>query len=256
MRRNVFNIAPGVPYLATFVASLLNGEIIAGVSRNSSPLELARISIYVPTQRAGRALAVEFARAIDKSAALLPRILPLGGLDEQESAALFSNDTDALAESLAPAIEEIDRRLILAQLVLKWANELGHAIVSIGLDGEPVLDRREPMLVSPSPANACMLAKELGALIDEFIIENVDPSSIGRLVDEAFDQYWAITTKFLRIALQQWPLILQQRGMVDAAQRQKALLEAQIGSIKGGDLRDPVIVLGSTGSNPDHGAFA
>ena len=138
MRRNVFNIAPGVPYLATFVASLLNGEIIAGISRNSSPLELARISIYVPTQRAGRALAVEFARAIDKSAALLPRILPLGGLDEQESAALFSNDTDALAESLAPAIEEIDRRLILAQLVLKWANELGHAIVSIGLDGEPV----------------------------------------------------------------------------------------------------------------------
>jgi len=95
-----------------------------------------------------------------------------------------------------------------------------------------------------------MLAKELGALIDEFIIENVDPSSIGRLVDEAFDQYWAITTKFLCIALQQWPLILQQRGMVDAAQRQKALLEAQIGSLKGGDSRDPVIVLGSTGSNP------
>ncbi len=184
MGRNVFTIAPGAPYLETFVNSFLDGRIIAGVSRDSAPLELARITMYVPTQRAGRALAVEFARAIKKPAALLPRILPLGALDEQENAALFSDDADALEERLAPAIEEIDRRLILAQLVMRWADALGHAVVSIGPDGAPVLDRREAMLVSPSPSNACALAKELGALIDEFIIEDVDPSSIGRLADE------------------------------------------------------------------------
>jgi ATP-dependent helicase/nuclease subunit B len=248
--RNVFTIAPGAPYLETFVNSLLDGLIIAGVSRDSAPLELARITIYVPTQRAGRALAVEFARAIKKPAALLPRILPLGALDEQENAALFSDDGDVLDERSAPAIKEIDRRLILAQLVMRWAHALGHAVVSIGPDGAPMLDRREAMLVSPSPSNACALAKELGALIDEFIIENVDPSSITRLADESFDKYWAITAQFLRIAFQQWPLILEQRGMIDAARRQKALLEAQIDSLNGKSSRDPVIALGSTGSNP------
>src|SRR5208282_1371644 len=123
-------------------------------------------------------------------------------------------------------------RLILAQLILKWARALGHAIVSYDPDGAPVVDKRETMLVSPSPANACALAKELGALIDEFIIENVDPSSINGLAGETFDQYWAITTRFLSIALRQWPLILEQRGMIDRAQRQRALLAAQIEHLK------------------------
>ena len=61
----------------------------------------------------------------------------------------------------------------------------------------PWWSQRETMLVSPSPANACALAKELGALIDEFIIENVDPSAIDGLAGESFDQYRAITTPAL-----------------------------------------------------------
>jgi ATP-dependent helicase/nuclease subunit B len=250
MPRNVFTIAPGAPYLATFVRALLAGRIIPGFSRASAPLDLARLSIYVPTQRAGRALSVEFARALDRPAALLPRILPLGALDEHENAMLFSGDLEAFEDSLAPAIDELDRRLILARLVMQWGRALGHAVISIGPDGEPALDRREPMLVSPSPANACALAKDLGALIDEFIIENVDPAGIGSLADEAFDRYWAITTRFLGIALQDWPQILRELNLTDAARRQKALLEAQIESLKAASSGDGVIALGSTGSNP------
>ncbi len=250
MARNVFTIAPGAPYLSTFVRALLAGEIIAGVSRESAPLELARLVIYVPTQRAGRALAVEFARAINRPAALLPRILPLGALDEHENAMLFSNETDGLDESLTPAIDDLGRRLELAPLVMQWARALGHAIVSIGADGEPVLDKSEAMLVSPSPANACALAKEVGALIDEFIIENVDPASIDNLASELFDQYWAITTQFLRIALDDWPRILEGKNLADAMRRQKALLERRIESLDRAPSRDGVIALGSTGSNP------
>ena len=250
MGRNVFTIPPGVPFLSTFVEALLAGEIVSSVSRASAPIDLARMTIYVPTQRAARALAAEFARAIEAPAALLPRILPLGSLEEQEDIALFSGYAEEFDESFLPAIDEIERRLILAQLILKWARALGHAIVSYDPDGAPVVDKRETMLVSPSPANACALAKELGALIDEFIIENVDPSAIDGLAGESFDQYWAITTRFLSIALRQWPLILEQRGMIDRAQRQRALLAAQIEHLKSAGEGDPVIALGSTGSNP------
>ena len=250
MGRNVFTIPPGVPFLSTFVEALLAGQIVSSVSRASAPIDLARMTIYVPTQRAARALAAEFARAIKAPAALLPRILPLGSLEEQEDIALFSGYAEEFDESFLPAIDEIERRLILAQLILKWARALGHAIVSYDPDGAPVVDKRETMLVSPSPANACALAKELGALIDEFIIENVDPSAIDGLAGESFDQYWAITTRFLSIALRQWPLILEQRGMIDRARRQRALLAAQIEHLKSAGEGDPVIALGSTGSNP------
>ncbi|MFY9658137.1 MAG: hypothetical protein WAK01_16420, partial [Methylocystis sp.] len=82
MTQRVFTIAPGVPFLSTFVAALLDGKIVEGVSQAIAPLDLARISIFTPTRRAARALAVEFAQKLDRPAALLPRILPLGALDE------------------------------------------------------------------------------------------------------------------------------------------------------------------------------
>lgn len=86
---NVFTIPPGAPFLATFVEAFLAGDIVAGVSRNSSPLTLARATIYVPTQRAGRALATEFARAIGVGATFLPRILPLGGWRKAKTPRFF-----------------------------------------------------------------------------------------------------------------------------------------------------------------------
>ena len=98
MGRNVFTIPPGVPFLSTFVEALLAGEIVSNVSRASAPIDLARMTIYVPTQRAARALAAEFARAIKAPAALLPRILPLGSLEEQEDIALFSGYAEEFDE--------------------------------------------------------------------------------------------------------------------------------------------------------------
>lgn len=250
--RNVFSIPPGVPFLAAFVRALLNGEIISGLARECGPLALAETTIYVPTQRAGRALAAQFAAAIEAPAALLPRILPLGGLDEQEASALFhgSLDDGGLDDALAPAIEDIDRRLILAELVLQWARALRHAIVSIDPTGDVEHDAREMLLVAVSPASAYALAGDLCGLIDEFIIENVDPRALAGLADESYDRFWAITTNFLQIALQDWPDILAGRGRIDRAARQTTLIAAQMAHLSRGGARGPVIALGSTGANP------
>ena len=59
---NVFTIAPGAPFLKTFANSLFDGRVIEGFSKNLGPLEMAEATIYVPTRRAARALAVELAR--------------------------------------------------------------------------------------------------------------------------------------------------------------------------------------------------
>jgi ATP-dependent helicase/nuclease subunit B len=58
-----------------------------------------------------------FARAFDQ-AAILPRIVALGDLDEDEI--IFSEATGDLAEAalaLPPAIGPLERRLLLAQLI-------------------------------------------------------------------------------------------------------------------------------------------
>lgn len=244
---NVCTIPPGAPFLATFVESFLAGDIVAGVSRSSSPLVLARATIYVPTQRAGRALAAEFAQAVDVGATFLPRILPLGGLEESENAAFFSAEANFDPHG-PPAIDELERRLLLAKLVMAWSKSIGHAIVSMGPDGEPEFDTNEPFLVAASPAGAYALAAELAGLIDEFRIENVPPGDISKIVDDSFDRYWSITTRFLDIALRQWPEMLNDLGLVDPSQRRQWLVEAQIAALA--NAVDPVIALGSTGAQP------
>ena len=250
MRRNVFTIAPGAPFLETFVAALLGGEIVGTISRDSPPLALARPTIYVPTQRAGRALAVEFARAFGRGATLLPRILPLGGLDEHESATLFNEGAADFDDAIAAPIEELERRLLLAQLVMRWSRAIKHAIIAVDPTGARVHDESEPFLVAATPAGAYALAKDLGALIDDFIIEGVSPDAIDGLADDGFDEYWGITRQFLKIALREWPAILAERGRVDASTRQKLLLEAQTATLTANANRSPVIALGSTGAQP------
>ena len=139
--KNVFTIAPGAAFLKSFVAALLDGRIVAGFSRALGPLDMAQATIYVPTRRAARALVDEFATALDRPAALLPRILPLGGLEETETSLLFeASEFETPLAECQPA-SDVWRRMRLAVLVQKWALVLRHAIVSVGADGSFVTDR-------------------------------------------------------------------------------------------------------------------
>ncbi|WP_330082770.1 double-strand break repair protein AddB [Methylocystis iwaonis] len=251
VKRNVFTIAPGAPFLETFVEAFLAGEIVSALSRETPPLAMARTTIYVPTQRAARALRTQFARAFDKGATLLPRILPLGGLEERETTALFGDFSDDFDAAALPQIEELERRLLLAQLIVKWSEAVGAAIVSADGQGDFIYDDSEPFLVASSPAGAYALAADLSALVDEFNIEDIPADAIDRAIDDsAFDPYWSITTTFLRIALQQWPQMLQEMGRVDASERQKRLIEAQIAKLSESQDHAPVIAIGSTGAQP------
>ena len=61
--------------------------------------------------------------ALHGDAAILPRIVSLGDVDEDEIA--FADAAAGLAEAalaLPKAIEPLERRLLLAELILKWAN--------------------------------------------------------------------------------------------------------------------------------------
>lgn len=248
--KHVFTIAPGAPFLECFVAALLDGRIVPGVSRAASPFDLADATIYVPTQRAARALAQELARALGRPATLLPRILPLGGLEATETDLLFSaTGFEAPSPRLPQAAGDIWRRMQLARLVHIWAKTLHGAIVSVDGDGQVHTDDREPCLVGTSAPDAWHMAGELAGLIDELIIEDVAWEKLDPLVLPDFDLYWRITLDFLTIAISQWPLILADHNLVDAARRQVLLVEAQMAQIADGRAKGPLIAIGSTGTN-------
>jgi ATP-dependent helicase/nuclease subunit B len=242
MPPRVFTIPPGAPFLRIFARALLDGRVVPGLSRASGPLALARATIFVPTRRAGRALAVELARQNDNPAILLPRILPLGALDGENGEAGFDNPLDP---SFPRAAGDIERRMILGELILAWARSLRQAIVSVGADGT-VRHAQESLLVAAHPADAWRLSGDLAGLIDEMIIEQVDWAGLKNLNGE-FDDYWRITLNFLDIAMSAWPAVREERGFVDPAARQQALIARAIE--KFGRDGEPVIAIGSTGSN-------
>src|SRR3954454_20457561 len=127
----VFSIPPEADFLPTFAGALLDGAIVPGFPGAGDPLALARATIYVPTRRSRAALIAALRHAIGKPAAILPRILPLGAMEASEAPYFDESAEDVPAPDLPRAVPDIERRLYLADLVLKWAEGVKHAIISI-----------------------------------------------------------------------------------------------------------------------------
>jgi ATP-dependent helicase/nuclease subunit B len=247
-RPRVFSIPAGARFLPSFVAALRAGAVVPDVCDADGPFALADTTIYVPTRRAARALAAEF--AVASGASLLPRIKPLGAVDEDaELFAAAPDEAFGFAADLPEPVPDIRRRFMLAELVLAWSRSLKGAIVEMGADGALRVDPSSPILVGATPADAVALAGELGKLIDEFVIEGAPWSAVRNLAADDYDRYWGVTTEFLKIAIEAWPKILEENDLIDAVDRRARLIEREIDRLQGAGSDEPTIVLGSTGTN-------
>ena len=251
---NVASIAPGAPFLPSFAQALMEGRVIEGFPAAHDPTSLAQATIYVPTRRAARALALELSRFAERDAIILPRIVPLGVMEGVENDLLFevaTPDGELLrAEADLPAaVSDMQRRLTLTRLIHAWSRSVRGAIESIGPDGKISANDDEPMLVAGAPAHAFHLARDLGALIDEMIIEEVDWTNLNNLAPEQLAKYWGITLEFLKIATKAWPDYLKELGLVDKAARQMELVRRRVAQIEKGAIAGYEIVAGSTGAN-------
>lgn len=248
-RRRLFTIPASAPFLATFAQALLDGAIIPGFPDRGDPLALSTATIYVPTRRAARALTAELTRLVTEPAIFLPRILPLGALDDFETGQIFTAESEAYDPDLPEAIGELDRRLALTRLIEAWSARITHAIVTMSDGGEPQMDGDEPFVVAATPSHAFALACELAGVIDEFRIQGVALDDLQKLVPDDFDRYWKITLDFLKIAFEYWPAYLDEQGWLDRVERQARLIERRVGELKRAGSPGPQIVLGSTGTN-------
>ena len=237
MPSRVFTIPPSAPFLPTLITALVSGKL--GLRIADDPLALAATTLYLPTRRACRMARDAFLDVLDKDAAILPRIVALGDIDEDEiafaEAATGAVAADAL--SLPPALGALERRLLLAQLIVKWAQS---PEVRSG-SGAP--------LVAQTPAAACALADDLARLIDDMTTRDVPWEKLKGLVPEALDPYWQFTLRFLQIASAAWPDALRKLDLMEPARRRDALIKAETARLAH-RTDAPVIAAGSTGSIP------
>lgn len=246
---NVYTISPAQPFLATVVDRFLGGELGVGPVPVDDPMAFAATRIYVPTRRAARALGAEFRRRCAGPSLVLPRILPLGALEATEAELIFDEPDLPAGDALPAAASSVWRRLRLAELISTWAAAIGGALLRVDGNGRMATDETEAFRVATSPADAFALAGDLAGLIDEMIVEGVSWRSLDDLGMAGFDDYWRITTAFLEIAIAHWPSVLAQHGLVDRAERQKRLVDAQVRALAGGHHGGPVLAIGSTGTN-------
>ncbi|HYA06392.1 MAG TPA: hypothetical protein VEF90_10915, partial [Xanthobacteraceae bacterium] len=84
MAPRVFTIPASAPFLPTLIEALHNGKL--GFRFADDPLALAAATIYLPTRRACRLLRDAFLDSLKGGAAILPRIVAIGDIDEDEIA--------------------------------------------------------------------------------------------------------------------------------------------------------------------------
>ncbi|HXL69588.1 MAG TPA: double-strand break repair protein AddB, partial [Xanthobacteraceae bacterium] len=231
-RPRVFTIPLSAPFLPTLAAALLDGRLVPGFAPRGDPLALASATVFLPTRRAARALASAILRAAGGEATALPRIVPLGDVDED---ALAFAEEAPLAQR--PAANALSRKLVLATLVRKWAAQL------------PEATGDQYRLLAASPAAAIALADSLARLFDDLIIADVRLEDLRKVVPPELDRYWEKSFEFLQMAYQGWFAYLAERGLADPTKRRDELIAGEAKRVAaGGD--GPVIAAGSTGSLP------
>ena len=227
----VFTIPSSAPFLPALASALVDGRLVPGFRPKDDPLSLANATIFLPTRRATRAFGFALLEALGKEALILPRILPLGDVDEDELAF-----TDEDGGDLSPAISATSRRLVLAQFVLSWMRGLskGHA---------------QELPIAATPAVALAFADELARVLDDLTIAGVPFERLQEGVPQELDHYWEISRDFLKIVKREWPAFLERAKLLDPTARREALLAREAERLKAG-ASGPVIAAGSTGSLP------
>lgn len=248
----VFTIPASADFIATFADALLGNKILDHWPRKGDPLSLAEGTILLPTQRAARALTKILGERLG-GGAILPRITPLGDVDEAEDALLIAEGGWGEDFEGLPAISETERRLVLATMIQKWSDQVRAALREDG--PKTALERafatdEGGFRVASSAADTLALATALGRLIDTLAIHDVPWQAVHSLVPGDHDEYWEISRKFLAIAAELWPQHCDDYKYMDAALRRHQVLNREAQRLQRDKPNAPLIAAGSTGSMP------
>lgn len=214
--RPVYSVDPDRGFADSLAAGIL-------ARHGGAPIGLARVTVLLPTRRACRSLREAFLRLGRGAPMILPRMLPLGEVDEDELTFV-----DA-ALDLPPAISPLARRAVLARLIGAAADPATGAL--------PAVDQ------------ALDLAEALALLLDQVQAEELDFERLDRIGRE-LPAHWQRVVAVLKTITHHWPPILAELGRLDPMARRVALMRRQAEAWDAKPPDGPVIAAGSTGSHP------
>lgn len=222
---NIYTIPSGSNF-----AEELAREIWQSFSDAKDPSVLSRVTLLVPTRRAVGAVQEAFERVTPGTSLILPRVRPIGDVDEEALIFEPGFQERALIDEggSPPPISSLKRQLILARLVEAWAEATGGV----------------------SPSEALDLAADLGMFLDKAEREEVDLSRLDRLVPETFAVHWQQTLVFLKVITEAWPEILAEHGVQNPAAHRSKMIRQLAESWRAVPPPGPVLIAGSTGSIP------
>jgi ATP-dependent helicase/nuclease subunit B len=233
-RPRLYTIPADADFLASLVAAIDRGDL--PLPGGAVPLahELPHWTILVPNRRAARALSEAFLTASPHAARLLPRIRPIGDIDEESPGVIgtaLPGDT-----LLAPAITAAGREFLLLSLIADWARDNPHESLAHDL--------------GQSPAHRIGFAESLAQLIDKIETEGKDLLDLATLYDIDLATHRQTLIGLLGTIRERYPRRLDELGLMDPTQRRNALIRYRARALVDNPPRFPVIAAGSTGSIP------
>jgi ATP-dependent helicase/nuclease subunit B len=223
---NLWSIAPENDFLAVLAEAVRSGALLEGAGNHDLP----DWTILLPTRRAARALSEIFLRQSGRGAILLPRIRPIGDIDEETLADSVATD------ELLPAISSAGLTHLLIDLVMGWAEARPH--IALAQD------------IFRSPAQALQLALSLQQLLNQAETEERDFSKLELAYDFELAGHRAAILDLLDVIVKEVPQRLDDRGLISPSLRRNRLLRLEAERIARGEHKGPIVAAGSTGTNP------
>ncbi|GAA0727713.1 double-strand break repair protein AddB [Sphingomonas japonica] len=169
----------------------------------SDPIAMARGLVLVPNNRAKRAITDAFVRA-SGTGLLLPRLVAIGDPELDEASGALFDPVDG-AEQVPPAVDPLQRRLILARLVSEERARTG----------EPI-----------DAGEAVRLAGDLARTLDQLLVEEMPPSRLGEIeIAQELSEHWQRSLALFEVILDRWPRELKRLGRIDLAERRTRLID-------------------------------
>jgi ATP-dependent helicase/nuclease subunit B len=229
----VYTVPPDAPFLPSLARAVLEEGFPARTRSPPSPLELSSWTILLPTRRAVRELGRAFLEAGSGKATILPRIRPIGDVDEDDLAFFSEADIDP---ALPPAISPARRLFLLARLIKGWADDNPQAGLARAL--------------SNFPGQVFALARSLGKLVDAFDTDEVSLDGLDKLAGIDFAEHRLAMLDFLAIIRRRLPEEMSRLGVIGPARRRSILLRREATTLEVFGARGPIVAAGSTGTIP------
>ena len=156
MSKKIYNIPSSLGFSETLAEHLLE-------EYQSDLPELSKVLLLLPNRRAVRSMKEAFVRLRGLTPMLLPKMMPIGEVEDEELFLTGGNARELLS-GMYPAIGTTERLLLFVRIIMAKPAEFGVEKMSL--------------------AQACALAQELGGLIDMVNNKQLSFDNLENLVPE------------------------------------------------------------------------